>query len=82
MTSRGTERFWQLYIGLPPDIKTAARRAFAHFRENQTHPGLRLERMRSRSSCLVGSRDPQLSRRRVASWRRLALGLDWRPQGF
>lgn len=47
MTSRGTERFWALYARLPPDIKEAARAAFARFRENQTHPGLRLERLRS-----------------------------------
>ncbi len=46
MTSRGTERFWALYVRLPPEIKTAARKAFARFRENQSHPGLRLERLR------------------------------------
>jgi hypothetical protein len=49
VTSRGTEHFWKLYAGLPPEIKTAAREAFARFRENQTHPSLRLERLRSDS---------------------------------
>lgn len=47
MTSRGTSRFWDLYAGLPPDIKAAARSAFAKFRENQAHPGLHLERLRN-----------------------------------
>lgn len=49
MTSRGTERFWQLYAGLPADIKTAARKAFDRFRQHQAHPSLRLERLRSDS---------------------------------
>lgn len=47
MTSRGTDRFWAMYSRLPPDIKAAAREAFARFRENQSHPGLRLERLRT-----------------------------------
>ncbi|OHE80303.1 MAG: hypothetical protein A3G75_12185 [Verrucomicrobia bacterium RIFCSPLOWO2_12_FULL_64_8] len=47
MTSRGTDRFWKLYAGLAPDIKAAARETFARFRENQAHPGLRLERLRN-----------------------------------
>jgi hypothetical protein len=47
VTSRGTDRFWKLYAGLPLEIKTAARAAFARFRENQAHPSLRLERLRS-----------------------------------
>ena len=47
MTSRGTDRFWKLYGGLPADIKTAARKAFGRFRVNQTHPSLHLERLRS-----------------------------------
>lgn len=47
MTSRGTEHFRKLYGALPSDIKTAARKSFARFRENQAHPSLRLERLRS-----------------------------------
>jgi hypothetical protein len=49
VTSRGTERFWTLYGELPAEIKIAARKAFGLFRENQTHPSLRLERLRSDS---------------------------------
>jgi hypothetical protein len=40
VTSRGTERFWKLYAGLPSDIKAVARKAFVLFRENQAHHGL------------------------------------------
>lgn len=47
MTSRGTDHFWKLYAALPADIKSAARKAFARFRENQAHPSLHLERLRS-----------------------------------
>ena len=47
MTSRGTDRFWRLYADLPVGIKSAAREAFGRFRENQAHPGLRLERLRA-----------------------------------
>ena len=47
MTSRGTDRFWKLYAGLPADIKVSARKAFGRFRENQAHPSLHMERLRS-----------------------------------
>ena len=47
MTSRGTAHFWKLYAALPADIKVATRKAFGRFRENQTHPSLHLERLRS-----------------------------------
>lgn len=46
MTSRGTEDFWRLYHGLPPDIREAARKAFLKFSDNQAHPSLQLERLR------------------------------------
>jgi hypothetical protein len=49
VTSRGTERFWQLYASLPAETKEAAREAFQRFRENQAHPSLHLERLRSDS---------------------------------
>jgi plasmid maintenance system killer protein len=49
VTSRGTELFWELYAALPTDIKTAARKSFARFREDQAHPSLHLERLRSDS---------------------------------
>ena len=47
MTSRGTEFFWKHYAALPADIKTADRKSFARFREDQAHPSLHLERLRS-----------------------------------
>lgn len=47
MNSRGTEMFWELYHGLPPEIRDAARKAFRKFQENPAHPSLRLERLRS-----------------------------------
>jgi hypothetical protein len=47
VTSRGTDRFWLLYTGLPPAIKAAARKTYQRFRANQAHPGLHLERLRN-----------------------------------
>lgn len=46
MTSRATPLFWQLYRALPPEIRAAARRTYQRFRENPSHPGLQLERLR------------------------------------
>jgi hypothetical protein len=46
MTSRGTDEFWQLYHGLPPGIRHAARNAFQKLSANPAHPGLQLERLR------------------------------------
>jgi hypothetical protein len=45
--SRGTEEFWRLYRELPPETKAAARKTYQRFVENPSHPGLRLERLRS-----------------------------------
>ena len=49
MTSRGTEDFWELYHGLPLQIRDAARNSFQKFLENPAHPSLQLERLRSDS---------------------------------
>jgi len=71
VTSRGTDSFWKLYAGLPADVKVAARKAFGRFRENQTHPSLHLERLRS---------DPRAWSVRVTlNYRSVALrrGDDW-----
>lgn len=46
MTSRGTKGFWVLYRELPAEIKEAARRAHAKFRQDPAHPSLQLERLR------------------------------------
>lgn len=46
MNSRGTEDFWKLYHGLPPQIREAACEAFQKFLKNSAHPSLRLERLR------------------------------------
>jgi hypothetical protein len=40
VNSRGTEDFWKLYHGLPPQIRIAAQKAFQKFLENQAHPSL------------------------------------------
>ena len=47
MTSRGTEDFWELYHGLPPQTRNAARLAFQKFSNDPAHPSLQLERLRS-----------------------------------
>ena len=46
MISRGTEIFWKLYRSLPVEIRVAAGVAHKRFRENPSHPGLQLERLR------------------------------------
>jgi hypothetical protein len=71
VTSRGTDLFWRLYAVLPPAIKDAARKTFQRFRENQAHPSLHLERLRS---------DPRAWSVRVTlNYRAVALrrGDDW-----
>jgi hypothetical protein len=47
VTSRTTRQFWKLYRELPPDIKSAAQKAFSTFLSSPAHPSLRLERLRS-----------------------------------
>jgi hypothetical protein len=49
VTSQGTTDFWQLYHGLPLEIRAAAQNAFQKFLENPAHPSLQLERLRSDS---------------------------------
>ena len=46
MNSRGTEDFWKLYHGLPPQIRNAAPKAFQKFSGNPSHPSLQLERLK------------------------------------
>jgi hypothetical protein len=43
--SRATRRFWQLFAVLPADIQEDARRAFALFRANPSHPGLHFKKL-------------------------------------
>jgi hypothetical protein len=45
--SRAAPEFWQLYEELPPEIKSAARKAYQLFSANPTHPSLRVERLRA-----------------------------------
>lgn len=71
MNSRGIDRFWCLYSGLPPEARAVARAAFGRFRENPAHPNLHLERLRS---------DPRAWSVRVSrDYRAVALhrGDDW-----
>jgi len=51
VTSRGNATFWQLYRGLPVEVRAAAADAYKKFCQNPAHPGLQLERLR---------RDPRL----------------------
>jgi hypothetical protein len=46
VTSRGTTEFWQLYHGLPPQIRNVAQKAFQKFSDNPAHPSLQLERLK------------------------------------
>jgi len=75
MTSRGTDEFWQLYHGLPPGIRHAARNAFQKLSANPAHPGLQLERLRFDTPRMVSADHSKLSSHRQALWRRLALVL-------
>ena len=45
MTSRLTRRFRECFDRLPPDIQSQARRAYALFRDDPRHPGLRFKRV-------------------------------------
>jgi hypothetical protein len=44
--SRGTDDFWRLYRILPPELKSAARRAYRKFVSGPAHPSLHLDRLR------------------------------------
>ena len=68
MKSHGTERFWRAYRALPPDVREAARRAYANFRDNPEHPGLRFKR--------VHGREPVYSVRIGLGYRALGLVAD------
>lgn len=46
MTSKGTDYFWELYRGMPVEVRIAAGLAYGKFRQNPAHPGLQLERLR------------------------------------
>jgi hypothetical protein len=45
--SRTTPQFWELYRSLPPNVRSAARKAYEKFLQNPAHPSLHLERLRS-----------------------------------
>lgn len=45
MKSRGTPRFWAAYGALPVDVRDAAQKAYAFFREDTRHPSLRFKRV-------------------------------------
>ena len=48
MKSVAAASFWRLYASLPDAVRQEARAAFRRFRDNSAHPGLSLERLRSR----------------------------------
>ena len=47
MKSRTTATFRRAFASLPPDIRDQARRAYAQFRFNPLHPGLRFKPVHS-----------------------------------
>ncbi len=46
MTSRTAGRFWRLYEALPPEVRGDARKAFALFSADPSHPFLRFKELR------------------------------------
>lgn len=46
MHSKATRRFWQLYSELPARIQTLARKNYALWSENPTHPSLSFKPLR------------------------------------
>jgi hypothetical protein len=53
MKSSGTTEFWQLYRGLPPAIREAARRTYRLWKENPRAPGLRFKKVRDAYSVRI-----------------------------
>ena len=49
MTSLTTRRFWAAYRELPTEVRDAARKAYALFRENPQHPSLRFKKVHERA---------------------------------
>ena len=45
MVSRTTARFWGAYAGLPATVQRQARAAYALFRADPRHPGLRFKQV-------------------------------------
>jgi hypothetical protein len=45
MNSQCTDEFWELYRGLPREVRRTARRAYEHWRENPHHPGLQFKKI-------------------------------------
>jgi len=43
--SFASERFWQLYGELPPDVQRLADKQYRLFREDPLHPSLRLKQV-------------------------------------
>jgi hypothetical protein len=45
MQSRTTRNFWRLFRNLAPDTQREAKRAYAVFQTNPTHPGLQFKKL-------------------------------------
>lgn len=65
MTSRATPRFWAAYRGLPTEVRAAARKAYALFREDPNHPSLQFKK--------VHMKEPIYSVRITMAYRALAV---------
>ena len=76
MKSVTSRQFREMYAALPLDVRRHARRAYAFFREDASHPGLRLKKTETHGIYIpgvVGLLEPQarvgcvLSEKRVGS---------------
>lgn len=65
MKSRATPRFWAAYQELPVEIRAVARKAYALFHSNPTHPSLNFKK--------VHAYEPVYSVRVARSYRALGL---------
>jgi hypothetical protein len=45
MNSRTTRKFWRLFDALPDDVQDHARRAYAQWRADPSHPSLMFKRV-------------------------------------
>jgi len=65
VTSRATPRFWAAYRELPSEVRDAARKAYALFRDDPKHPSLQFKK--------VHTSDPIYSVRITLAYRALAI---------
>ncbi len=45
VSSRGTQTFWELYRGLPAEIRESARKAYRKWQQDAFHPSLHFKKV-------------------------------------